>query len=562
MRAFITSAIYLAALASADTHRHPQPILQKRVDQVTVVTPIGTIVGAVAGVEAFNGIPFAEPPLKSLRLRPPVRLTHHLGHFDATAPAPACPQGPKSNNTLPGLPPKPEGQEDCLTVTVQRPIGTSANASLPVLFYIYGGGFEDGSTSMYNATTIMNIATNNGQPFIFVAVNYRIGGFGFLAGKEILQDGSANLGLLDQRMGLEWTADNIAAFGGDPTRVTIWGESSGGISVFSQMALYDGNATYKGQSLFRGAIMSSGSIVPLDPVDTHKAQVVFDTVAEAAGCHGGDKLQCLRDVDYDILLNATHSVPWITGYNSLALSYLPRPDGRVLTDSADVLARDGKFHAVPIIAGSQEDEGTLFAQVQTNLTDTDALVDYFSDIYFPHADRTLVTQMVEKYKPSPIYGSPFRTGLLYEKYTGFKRLAAILGDIVFNLMRREALDRITTAKPQVEAWSYLSSYLYDPFGVTGNDRGTFHGSLAFILFFEDLLPAKLPFPTNRITNYFVNFLYNLDPNKVKELPVHWPQWNESREMLHLNVLNSPIIVDDFRSDQAKFLKDHIDKLRI
>jgi carboxylesterase type B len=102
---------------------------------------------------------------------------------------------------------------------------------------------------------------------ILVAINYRLDAFGFLGGSEVLADGASNLGLLDQRMALEWVADNIAEFGGDPVAVTISGESAGGMSVFDQLALFDGNNTYKGQPLFRGAIMSSGSITPTEPID-------------------------------------------------------------------------------------------------------------------------------------------------------------------------------------------------------------------------------------------------------------------------------------------------------
>jgi hypothetical protein len=131
---------------------------------------------------------------------------------------------------------------------------------------------------MYDGTSIVADSVKQGKPVIFVAVNYRVGGFGFLAGKEVLADGAANLGLLDQRLGLQWVADNIAAFGGDPDKVTIWGESAGSISVLDQMALYDGDHTYKGKPLFRAGIMNSGSIVPADPVDCPKGQAIYDTV--------------------------------------------------------------------------------------------------------------------------------------------------------------------------------------------------------------------------------------------------------------------------------------------
>ena len=251
-------------------------------------------------------------------------------------------------------------REDCLTISVMRPVGTDAtDAKLPVIFWIYGGGFESGSTQMYNGSVLIPESVSQGKPMIFVAVNYRIGAFGFLGGNEVLEYGVANLGLLDQRMGLEWVADNIAAFGGDPEAVTIWGQSAGAISVFDQLALYDGNNTYNGQPLFRGAIMSSGSITPTEPVNGVKAQAIFDTVVEAAGCSSAAdsaKLECLRGVNYETFLNASNSVPAYLGYNSLAFNYAPRPDGQILTASPEVLAQEGKYAAVPIIIGNQENE--------------------------------------------------------------------------------------------------------------------------------------------------------------------------------------------------------------
>lgn len=344
---------------------------------VSVALPAGTVIGSVGedGVEYFRGIPFAQSPTGPLRLKAPVRLEKfESGSVQATGLGPACPQNPAlditpllfSAITLPGVQDTllygsatGDETEDCLSISVMRPKGICADEKLPVLFWIYGGGFQTGSTQMYDGSVLIPESVTQGKPFILVSVNYRLGAFGFLGGSEVLADGSANLGLLDQRMGLEWVADNIAAFGGDPDAVTIWGQSAGAMSVFDQLALFDGNNTYNGQALFRGAIMNSGSILPTEPVDGDKAQGIFDSVAEAAGCaspKNSTKLECLRGVDYETFVNASNSVPTYLGYNSLAFSYAPRADGRVLTASPEVLAQEGKYAAVPIIIGNQENE--------------------------------------------------------------------------------------------------------------------------------------------------------------------------------------------------------------
>jgi carboxylesterase type B len=113
-----------------------------------------------------------------------------------------------------------------------------------VLFWIYGGCFEFGSTQPYAATKLILTSIAEGKPIVFVAVNYRLGGFGFLGESKLKAEGSSNLGLLNQRAGLRWAADNVSKFGGDPNKVTIWGESAGSNSVFDQIALYSGNNLY------------------------------------------------------------------------------------------------------------------------------------------------------------------------------------------------------------------------------------------------------------------------------------------------------------------------------
>ena len=304
-----------------------------------------TVVGSsLLGIDSWKGIPYAQPPVGNLRLKPPQPITSKLGTVVTTGVPRACPQFYTSTNTS-SLPldvvtelldsgivqTATVAGEDCLTVNVQRPSSATASSKLPVVFWIFGGGFEFGSTQIYDASELILTSVAQGKDIIYVSVNYRVGGFGFLAGSEILKDGSSNLGLLDQRLGLQWVADNIAKFGGDPSKVTIWGESAGSISVFDQMALYNGNYTYKQKPLFRAGIMDSGSIVPADPVDGVKGNQIYSAVVKAAGCSGSaDSLNCLRSVPYETYLQAVNSVPGIFDYSSVALSYLPRPDGEFL----------------------------------------------------------------------------------------------------------------------------------------------------------------------------------------------------------------------------------------
>lgn len=283
--------------------------VQKRAGPTVVApSPQATVAGkSLLGVETFNGIPYAQPPVGQLRLKPPQPITSAVGKVDGAAAPRGCPQfffSVADNNfptnllgTLLNTPlfqTVSNSGEDCLTINVQRPAGTKADAKLPVLFWIFGGGFELGATSMYDGTSLVAESVAQGKPIIFVAVNYRVGGFGFMPGKEVLQDGSTNLGLLDQRLGLQWTADNIAAFGGDPDKVTIWGESAGAISVMDQMLMYDGDNTYKGKSLFRGGIMNSGSIVPTQFADSKKSQAIYDTVSIPHVILKGYSLTCTR----------------------------------------------------------------------------------------------------------------------------------------------------------------------------------------------------------------------------------------------------------------------------
>ncbi|ELR03175.1 hypothetical protein VC83_04821 [Pseudogymnoascus destructans] len=297
--AFTVVHLPIAALALQTPLQVPLSTVKDFVNRVTVTLSFGTVIGSVSSIETFNGIPYADPPVGPLRLRPPQRLSRSLGEFDATGTAASCPRMPLFPDGAPSIPEEfrnapflevEEGktQEDCLTISVRRTKGTKAEDKLPVLFGLFGFGYVNSDSKKYNEVVdkLLAYGAQAQKPFIYVAVNYRVAGFGFLGGKEILADGASNLGLLDQRMGLEWVAENIESFGGDPEKVTIWGESSGSISVFNQMLLFNGNATFKGKHLFQGAIMNSGSIMSTDRVDGPKAQHIYDNVVERAGCKG------------------------------------------------------------------------------------------------------------------------------------------------------------------------------------------------------------------------------------------------------------------------------------
>jgi para-nitrobenzyl esterase len=302
----------------------------------TVVTADGPVRGiAAGGMREFLGIPYAAPPVGDLRWRPPQAAAPWTAPRDAGHFAGRCPQ----SDTLQTFA-RPSLTEDCLYLNVFTP-DAPAPTPRPVMVWIHGGGLFDGESDDYDAAKLVK----DGNAVV-VTFNYRLGVLGFLAHPAIAAEGHAvaNYGLMDQQFALKWVQANIAAFGGDPHNVTIFGESAGGDSVYANMA----SPTAAG--LFQRAIVQSGSYAPVD-TPVAEAEAAGRSFAAAAGC-GDQSAACLRGLGVQQILAAQ------TGIEPGFIV-----DGTVLTVSKDEAFRSGKFNHVPVISGTNRDEHRWFIAV-------------------------------------------------------------------------------------------------------------------------------------------------------------------------------------------------------
>jgi para-nitrobenzyl esterase len=315
----------------------------------------GTVEGVVAdGVSVFKGIPFAAPPTGRNRWRAPQPVEPWSGVKTADRYAAGCMQDPQMMRFIgsdAGV------SEDCLYLDIWTPAKT-AGEKLPVMVWIYGGGFAAGATSSptYAGKELAKLGV------VQVNVAYRVGVFGFLAHPELSAEsgqGSGNYGLLDQIAGLEWVKRNIAAFGGDPANVTIFGESAGGISV-SMLA-----ASPAAKGLFERAISESGgSFAPLRTGAPGAAGENVPTlaVAEASGKAFLDKLGVATIAEARAL--PAEDVQKAQGAG-LGTGFWPVADGHVLLGDQYVLYAQGRFNDTPVLIGTNSDEGALFVRPGT-----------------------------------------------------------------------------------------------------------------------------------------------------------------------------------------------------
>ena len=357
----------------------------------------GSFRGATAeGVTAFKGIPFAAPPVGPLRWHAPRPVLPWAGVRDATAFGHDCMQLPFPSDAAPlGTAPS----EDCLTVNVWAPKGAKGK-KLPVLFWIYGGGFVNGGASpaVYDGSALARAGV------VVVSFNYRIGRFGFFAHPALTAAGEGpvgNWGLMDQQAALRWTRDNIAAFGGDPGRITIMGESAGGMSVLSLL----GAPAARG--LFRGAIIMSGGgrtagqqrEMARDLPGLPSAETIGLNFAKSVGIEGTDAaaLAALRALPAERIVSGLNLASLFAPPSGPPTYSGPFTDGVTLTGSVEAMFDRGGQAPVPVMVGATSaDIGFVPATTKEQIFDGfGANAAKARAIYDPKGDGTFFDVMLK-----------------------------------------------------------------------------------------------------------------------------------------------------------------------
>lgn len=482
------------APADVSVDAAPTPVMAR--------TVAGPVMGVDrGGVKVFRRIPFAAPPVGPLRFAPPAPVTPWTAPLDGTVAGSECAQG---GSLLGGG--GASGTEDCLHVNVTT---RGLTGSRPVMVWIHGGGFATGSGSeaTYEATRLVTEAD-----VVVVTINYRLGVFGFLSHPSLGASTatSGNWGFLDQQAALRWVRDNAANFGGDPARVTIFGESAGGTSV-ALHAVAPGS-----RGLFARAIVESGPCPQLP--SRARADAIGDMAARAVGCTAGDVAACLRAAPVAALEMAVTGTnePGGIFYQTRGFVYLPTFDGVTFTEQPLNTFRAGRGSDAPMIMGTNTDEGTLFTggllgpAVTTDAEYRAALVRGGTNFGF---NATQAAMIADRY-PASRYDSPADA------------LTAVTTDGLFACSTRYV------ARLQQAAGHPVRLYRFDQepghVGIPG--LGVFHASeLSFVwgngsrLLGDD---SSAPALGVAMRGYWTRFAATADPGGTPA----WPAWSPSADL--------------------------------
>jgi para-nitrobenzyl esterase len=444
---------------------------------------ISGVAGQDAEVRVFKGIPFAAPPVGNLRWRPPQPATHWEGIRGADQFGAICMQAAG------GRGPASPMSEDCLYLNVWT-AAKAAGDRRPVMVWLHPGGYTSGSGSSpaYDGEALAK------KGVVLVTINYRLGIFGFFSHPDLTKESdrhaSGNYAFMDQVAALQWVQKNIAAFGGDPKRVTVFGNSAGAASLSNLM----GSPLAKG--LFQRAIAESGAWLGLAVNSMRQLADAEQAGVKTAEALGAKSLADLRAKPAGEILKAGRGGgPVIDGW------FLPQDVGEVFAE--------GKQNDVPILVGSNKDEGTFFIQpagaepfIEQSRRRFDGLADTFFKLYPADTDEV----------------------------ADASQLAAFRDELGF-VMRNWARLQTKTGKSK----AYLYYFTHEPPVAQGSPRGgrgtgATHGAEAQYVF-ENLLGSRPWTAVDRqladtISSYWVNFAANGDPNG-KGLP-KWPAYDEKK----------------------------------
>jgi len=476
----------------------------------------GPIVGKVldADVEAFHNLPFAQPPVAQLRWRapqPPLLRTHLR---DARTLGPACPQGMGAQLMA----------EDCLQLNVWRPRTPGPH---PVMVWVHGGGFINGSAVQTDGRLVYDGAAFARQGVVFVSLNYRLGTLGFLAQRDLINEAAdhpqtGNYGLLDQIAALAWVQNNIASFGGDPARVTLFGESAGGQSG---CALLSAPAA---RGLFERVIVQSGNC-EWDPPTLSEGLAQGDRISSALGCSSAtDRRACLRALSAEQVLAL---VPGVVDPGQFldGERFGPLVDGFVLPQAPGRAIAAGNAAPVPLVIGVTDDETTSLVAASW-LPATVAAYEAAIRARFPSIANELLQVYLAAHYPTPQ-----------------RAYQDLLDDLLFTCAaRRTAADHAAQGNP---VFHYvLTEILSDP---AFAPLESFHGLDVYLLFY-DLSQAPLATRTlgERMQRIWVDFAYGREPGSSDAFV--WPRYQAPmRQSLEINN-NLMSLFNDYRGGQCEF----------
>jgi para-nitrobenzyl esterase len=477
--------------------------------QVPDAGVVKTDAGTVSGIQqdnlrVYHGIPFAAPPTGDLRWRPPAAVQPWTGVRDATKYSPACPQ-PITPDPKTG---EPLMSEDCLYLDVWTP-AKSADEKLPVMIFFYGGAFAkiapSGTMAAYNATTLAE------RGVVVVTPNYRLGALGFLAHPQLdaesSHNSSGNYGIMDQVAAMQWVQNNIGAFGGDPSRVTIFGQSAGGESVLIHLVSPESRGLYQQALVESGPFWANGPTI--DNVHSKAdAEQFGQEYAASLGYSGPDAILKMRSLSVAALINAT---PWPASswQNTHTLKFEPTVDGWVLPDTVNNLFRLHKVNPVPFVIGTNADDGkTLSANANMSVAEYQSLIrNYF---------REDAGSVLAQYPADSTEEVQIRLGQIMTRYDfvdSAKFAAGSMADLNKN--------------------TYLYRYSYLLPGPIGQENGVFHGSETFLLFGSGPSLNADPFVTDTLVGSWTRFAKTGNPNGGSVIT--WPQYNsQTGQYLDIN----------------------------